>query len=128
MTKKKTTTTKTVEPVVTKTVETPTATKSNTHGVKNLNRGFKKKSTKPSIYQLIQNGGKNKRGKTIYPVVYMIKAEDIVYDPDKDINRKIRYIPGEPSIYEDEQKEDAKVKSAISVSYTHLTLPTIYSV
>ena len=129
MTKKTTTTTKTVEPVVTKTVETPTATKSNTHGVKNLNRGFKKKNTKPSIYQLVHNGGKDKRGATIYPVVYMIKAEDIVYDPDKDINRKIRYIPGEASIYEDEQKEDAKVKSPITFSngllFVDRTNPTL---
>jgi hypothetical protein len=129
MTKKKNNPTKTVEPVVTKTIETPTAKKSNTHGVKNLNRGFKKKNTKPSIYQLIHDGGKDKRGKTIYPVVYMVKAEDIVYDPDQDINRKIRYIPGEASIYEDEQKEDAKVKSAITFNngllFVDRTNPTL---
>ena len=42
MTNKKQTTTKTVEPMVTKTVETPTAKKTNTHGIGNLNQGFKK--------------------------------------------------------------------------------------
>ena len=116
MTKKKQTSTKTVEPVVTKTIETPTAPKpkSNTHGIKNLNFTNKSKNKKPSIYQLIHNGGKDKRGRTIYPVVYMIKAEDIIYDSKKDINRKIRYIPGESSIFEDEQKKDAKVKSPIT--------------
>ena len=116
MTKKKHTTTKTVEPMVEQTVETPIAPKpkSNTYGIKNLNFTNKKKDNKPSIYQLIHNGGKDKRGKTIYPVVYMIKAEDIIYDPVNNINRKIRYIPGESSIFENEQKKDAKVKSPIT--------------
>ena len=116
MTKKKHTTTKTVEPMVEQTVETPIAPKpkSNTHGIKNLNFTNKKKHDKPSIYQLIHNGGKDKRGKTIYPVVYMIKAEDIIYDPENNINRKIRYIPGESSVFEHEQKKDAKVKSPIT--------------
>jgi hypothetical protein len=118
MKKKKQTTTKTVETAVKEIVETPTATKpkSNTNGIGNLNKGFKKKTNKPSIYQLIHNGGKDKKGKTIYPVIYMIKAEDIIYDPEKDINRKIRYIPGEPSVFEDEQKKDAKVKAPITFS------------
>ena len=116
MTKTKKTTTKTAEPMSIKTVVNPVADmpkKTNTHGIQNLNTP-KKKETKPSMYQLVQNGGKDKKGKPIYPVVYMIKAEDIIYDPEKDVNRKIRYIPGEISIYEDEQKEDAKVKSPIT--------------
>ena len=74
---------------------------------------FGKKSEKPSLYRLI-TGKKNKFTKrTQYPVVYMIRAEDIIYDPIKQVNRKIRYIPGEASIYEDEQKKDAKVKAPI---------------
>jgi len=116
MIKKKNTTKKTVDTMVQETVATPTAPKTNTNGIKNLNFTNKNKSKKPSIYQLIHNGGKDKRGRTIYPVVYMIKAEDIIYDSEKDINRKIRYIPGESSIFEDDQKEDAKVKSPITFS------------
>ena len=118
MTKTKNTTTKTAEPMSIKTVVNPVADKpkkTNTHGIQNLNISRKKQS-KPSMYQLVKNGGKDSRGKIIYPVVYMVKAEDIIYDPEKDINRKIRYIPGEPSIFEDEQKEDAKVKSPITFS------------
>ena len=128
MTKKKTTTTKTVEPVVTKTVETPTATKSNTHGIANLNQG-KKNSRKPTTYRLYKERKDRKTGRTKFPIVHMLKAEDIIYDPEKGINRKIRYIPGEPSIFEDEQKEDSMVKSPITfsngllmVDYTNPTL------
>ncbi len=118
MTKEKNTTTKTAEPMSIKTVVNPVADKpkkTNTHGIKNLNISRKKES-KPAMYQLMKNGGKDSRGKIIYPVVYMVKAEDIIYDPEKDINRKIRYIPGEVSIFEDEQKDDAKVKSPITFS------------
>ena len=75
---------------------------------------FGKKSTKPLIYQLIKGRKKERNGKWRYPVVYMIKAEDIIFDPIKGVNRKIRYIPGEASIYEDEQKKDAKVRAPIT--------------
>jgi len=118
MTKKKNTSKKTVEATVTKTVETPTAIKpkSNTFGIKNLNIGSKKVKNKSIMYQLLHNGGKDRRGKTIYPVVYMVKSEDIIFDAEKDVNRRIRYIPGEPSIFEDEQKKESKVKSPITFS------------
>jgi hypothetical protein len=128
MTKKKTTTTKTVEPVVTKTVETPTATKSNTNGIANLNQG-RKNSKKPTTYRLFKERKDRKTGRIKFPIVHMLKAEDVIYDADKGINRKIRYIPGEPSIFEDEQKEDSMVKSPITfsngllmVDYTNPTL------
>lgn len=75
---------------------------------------FGKKSNKPVIYQLIKGRKRLPNGRWRYPVVYMIKAEDVIYDPIKDANRKIRYIPGEVSIYEDEQKKDAKVKAPIT--------------
>ena len=79
-----------------------------------------KKSEQPSIYQLIQGRRKDKRGRWKYPIVYMIKAEDIIYDPIKGVNRKIRYIPGESSIYEDEQKEESKVRAPITFNEGHL--------
>jgi len=78
-----------------------------------VNQSFGKKSEKPSLYRL--TGGKRIKGtnRKQFPVVYMMRAEDVIYDPIKRVNRKIRYIPGESSIYEDEQKDDAKVKSPI---------------
>ena len=80
---------------------------------------FGRKSNKPTIYQLIQ-GRRKRGGRWTYPIVYMIKAEDIIYDPIKGVNRKIRYIPGEPSIYEDEQKKESKVRAPITFNEGHL--------
>ena len=77
---------------------------------------FNKNSEKPAIYQLIKGRKKDRSGAWRYPVVYMIRAEDIIYDPIKQVNRKIRYIPGEASIYEDEQKKDSRVKAPITFS------------
>jgi len=92
-----------------------------------FSQSFGKKSEKPSIYQLVKGrkqikGGTPDRPRYRYPVVYMIKAEDIIFDPIKGVNRKIRYIPGEASIYEDEQKKEAKVKSPIIFSEGHITV------
>jgi len=93
----------------------PKVERSNNHGAQNFTQK-KKKDTRPSLYKLSRHGGKDKTGRPMYPVVYMLKSEDIVFDPEKDVNRKIRYIPGEVSIFEDEQKKDAKVKSPITFS------------
>ena len=78
-----------------------------------INPNFGKKSEKPVIFQL--TGGKRIPGtnKKQHPIVSMMKAEDVIFDPIKGVNRKIRYIPGESSIYEDEQKENSKIKSPI---------------
>jgi hypothetical protein len=78
------------------------------------NPNLNKKSKKPTLYRLLA-GRKRIKGtnRYSYPVVYMIRAEDIIFDPIKGVNRKIRYIPGEASIYEDEQKKDSKVKAPI---------------
>ena len=60
--------------------------------------------SKPTMY-ILNKKKKGKNGKQQFPVVYMIKSEDVIFDPIKGVNRKIRYIPGESSIYEDEQKK-----------------------
>ena len=78
---------------------------------------------KPTLYQLRKSRKDKKTGKVQYPVVYMIKSEDIIFDPIKGINRKIRYIPGEGSIYEDEQKEGAKVKAPVTFTDGFLAVP-----
>ena len=77
---------------------------------------FGKKSNAPTVYELTDSSIDPKSKKKMYALVYMIKAEDIIYDPIKGVNRKIRYIPGEPSIFEDEQKKDSKVKAPIVFS------------
>ena len=125
-------TTKVKEPMVTTTVETPVAEKpvkkTNTHGIKNLNQGFKKSPKASTTYRLIKER-RDRNGNLKFPIVYMLKAEDIIFDEKKGVNRKIRYIPGEASIFEDEQKKESKVKSPITfnngflmVDYTNPTL------
>ena len=76
---------------------------------------FRKISERPRYYRLLV-GRKKVKGtnKYTYPVVHMLKAEDVIYDPIKGVNRKIRYIPGEPSIYEDEQKKESKLRAPIT--------------
>lgn len=90
----------------------------------NINPFGNNSSEKPSIYQLIRGRKKDRAGKWKYPVVYMIRAEDVIYDPIKQVNRKIRYIPGEASIYEDEQKKESKVRAPITFSEGFITVST----
>ena len=48
-----------------------------------------------------------------YPIVSLLKAEDIIFDPETGENRKIRYVPGEASIFVDDQPETAKMREPI---------------
>ena len=85
-------------------------------------------SFKPTVYQLIVKS-KNKNGMPQYPIVSLIKAEDIIFDPETGENRKIRYVPGETSIYADEQSENAKMREPIAFNNGYLfvdhTNPTL---
>jgi len=82
---------------------------------------FNNKIEKPNIYRLARHGGVDKQtGMRKYPVTYMIKAEDIIYDPETDSERTIRYIPGETSIYKDEQSKEAKLKEPIMFNHGQL--------
>ena len=84
--------------------------------------GNRTNKAKPTMYKL-NRSKKDKNGREQYPVVYMIKSEDIIFDPVKGINRKIRYIPGEGSIFEDEQKEGSKVKAPVTFTDGFLAVP-----
>ena len=83
---------------------------------------FKNKIEKPSVYKLVKHGTHKKTGKPTYPVTYMIKAEDVIYDPETNIERAIRYVPGETSIYKDEQSKDSKLREPIMFSNGVLTV------
>lgn len=48
-----------------------------------------------------------------YPLTSSVPYEDIIYDAEKNQNRKIRYAPGETSIYVDDQHEEAKVSTIV---------------
>lgn len=88
----------------------------------------KQQEYKATVYSLVAKA-KKRDGTPQYPVVSLLKAEDIIFDPTTGENRKIRYVPGEPSIFEDEQPEGAKMREPISfnngflfVDYTNPTL------
>ena len=88
----------------------------------------KKQDYKPTIYQLIAKA-KRSNGMPQYPIVSLLKAEDIIFDPIKGENRKIRYVPGETSIYADEQPETAKMREPIAFNngflFVDQTNPTL---
>ena len=73
----------------------------------------KQKNYKPTVYELIVKA-KKRNGMPQYPIVSLLKAEDIIFDPETGENRKIRYVPGETSIYADEQPETAKMREPIA--------------
>lgn len=55
-------------------------------------------------YEIIQGGG----------VVYMLPQKGVtVYDSDKDTVRELRYCPNEPSVWRDEQSDNAVRKSVV---------------
>ena len=78
---------------------------------------FRNKIEKPNIYRLARHGGVDKQtGMRKYPVTYMIKAEELIYDAETDSERTIRYIPGETSIFKDKQSKESKLKEPIMFS------------
>ena len=93
---------------VTQTVEKPTPKKSY-----KLPSFGKNKIEKPHLYRLNPTGAFQDNGLPKYPVTYMLKAEEVIYDPETDSERTIRYIPGETSIYKEEQSRDSKLREPI---------------
>ena len=60
----------------------------------------KKQASAPTskVYEIPEGGG----------IVFKLKSEVTVYDPSTNMVRAIRYCPGEPSIYKDEQSNNAR--------------------
>lgn len=82
----------------------------------------KKKST---IYQLSQrNEAPATHGKN-YPATARVPSLDEIYDEETNTNRMIRYVIGEPSIYEDEQTGDKPVLG--DIVFTNGILPVPYN-
>jgi hypothetical protein len=70
-------------------------------------------SRKPSIYKLVKSY-KDKSGVDRYPIVYMLKSEDVVFDAQTGTQRAIRYVRGQKSIFVDEQNDDVVAKAPIT--------------
>lgn len=59
----------------------------------------------PKVYQMIGNKG---------GIFFKLRSKNIsVYDEEKRLVRQIRYCPGEPSIYVDEQSEISKIEHVV---------------
>ena len=72
----------------------------------------KQQQYKASVYQL-NSKATDRNGLPQYPIISLLRAEDIIFDPASGENKKIRYIPGEPSILVEEQPSDAKMKDPL---------------
>ena len=68
---------------------------------------------KASVYML-RSKAKKRNGMPQYPIVSLLKAEDIIFDPETGENKKIRYIPGEASIFVEDHPETARMRDPIS--------------
>tara|TARA_R110001592_G_scaffold108024_1_gene302119 strand:- start:22371 stop:23204 length:834 start_codon:yes stop_codon:yes gene_type:complete len=83
------------------------------------------KKRKSTIYQLSQKTeapatqGKN------YPATARVPSLDEIYDEETNTNRMIRYVIGEPSIFEDEQTSDKPVLG--DIVFTNGILPVAYN-
>ena len=88
----------------------------------------KQQEYKATVYNLVSRT-KQRNGRPQYPVVSLLKAEDIIFDPETGQNKKIRYIPGEPSIFVEDHPEDAKMREPIAFTngflFVNHTNPTL---
>lgn len=89
----------------------------------------KQQEYKASVYILKSKSVDPRTKLPQYPVVSLLKAEDVIFDPKSGENRKIRYVPGETSIFADEQPETAKMREPIAFTNGYLfvdhTNPTL---
>lgn len=58
---------------------------------------------KPTVFKLVKKNQKPALQGRYYPSQKRIPSQEVVYDPDTNTNRVIRYAPGEQSIFKDEQ-------------------------
>lgn len=75
---------------------------------RNLNKN------KPWVFKLLKKSSNPTIKGRHYPVSLSIPVKDTIFDPETGTNRQIHYLPGEASIFVDEQSKEAqKTKSSI---------------
>jgi len=91
-----------------KTVATPTAKKTNVY-TKAWESSYTKtmSAPKPVVFELITNK-KDAKGNKKYPTSAFFEAKEVIYDPDTNSRREIRYCRNEASIYIEDQAEFSK--------------------
>lgn len=70
-------------------------------------------SNKPVVFRLLKRNHKPALKGRYYPSIKTLPSEEIVYDPETKSRRKIRYAPGEQSIFKDEQPEKVVLGSIV---------------
>jgi hypothetical protein len=80
------------------------------------------------IYELIGGYTDRYTNEKKYPVIHTIPSSDIIYDDKTNSQRRIKYVPGEQSIFVDEQSEESLnikkqpivfSRGILAVSYTN---------
>ena len=88
----------------------------------------KEQEYKANVYRLVSKA-KKRNGMPQYPVVSLLKAEDIIFDPTTGENKKIRYVPGETSIFAEDHPETVKMREPITFNngflFVEHTNPTL---
>jgi len=70
------------------------------------------KANKPYLFKLTKSYPNNTTSR-LYPPRFIIKGQDLIYDAVTGTRRKIRYAPGEKSIFVDEQSDNVTIGSIV---------------
>ena len=102
--------------------------KQNTNSsLKRTSLSRKERKIETFIYELNKSNVDPRTGQKIFPVVNLIPSEDIIYDPDSNTQRKIKYSKGEKSIFVDEQSESASNKKSQPIIFQNGMLAVPYT-
>ena len=87
----------------------------------------KEKKVETFIYELNKSSIDPRTGQKRFPVVNLIPSEDIIYDPETNTQRNIRYVRGEKSIFVDEQSDAAAEKKSKPIIFQNGLLAVPYT-
>lgn len=110
-----------------KTVVSQPKKQNTTSSLKRTSLARKERKIETFIYELNKSNVDPRTGQKIFPVVNLIPSEDIIYDPDSNTQRKIKYSKGEKSIFVDEQSESASNKKSQPIIFQNGMLAVPYT-
>ena len=110
-----------------KTVVSQPKKQNTTSSLKRTSLARKERKIETFIYELNKSNVDPRTGQKIFPVVNLIPSEDIIYDPDSNTQRKIKYSKGEKSIFVDEQSESASNKKPQPIIFQNGMLAVPYT-
>lgn len=87
----------------------------------------KERKIETFIYELNKSTIDSRTGQKVFPVVNLIPSEDVIYDPETNTQKKIKYVRGEKSIFVDEQSESASNKKSEPIIFQNGILAVPYT-